>query len=77
MGVPLPGEQCVRCKHLDGIVLLGAGEDMEADAECACKAYPKGIPDAIADGEHDHREPYRGDQGVRFEPIEGTPEATD
>lgn len=32
-----------------------------------CKAFPNGVPDAIATGSRDHRKPYRGDGGFRFE----------
>ena len=35
-----------------------------------CKAFPNGIPDKILTGEHDHKEPFEGDNGVQFEPIE-------
>jgi len=36
-----------------------------------CAAFPDGIPSAILEGDHDHREAYDGDGGIRFE--EGTP----
>ena len=35
----------------------------------ACVAYPDGIPVKIIMSEHDHHEPYPGDNGIRFEPI--------
>lgn len=35
----------------------------------ACKAYPKGIPIKIWDGSNDHTKPYKGDGGIRYEPV--------
>jgi len=35
----------------------------------SCKAFPKGIPDEIFNNEHDHTKPYKGDNGIQFEPI--------
>lgn len=49
-------DQCLSCRHYRVF-----GE---------CDAYPNGIPEAIVTGEHDHRKPYPGDNGIRFEPIE-------
>ena len=34
-----------------------------------CKAYPKGTPQEIFNGTHDHTKPYKGDNGIRFEEI--------
>tara|TARA_Y100001963_G_C6506880_1_gene320355 strand:+ start:358 stop:528 length:171 start_codon:yes stop_codon:yes gene_type:complete len=36
-----------------------------------CKAFPKGIPQEILEGQ-DHTEPFKGDNGIQFEPIEDT-----
>ena len=52
---------CARCAHLDR---------RSSKPGLVCAAYPDGIPEAILWGEHDHREPYPGDNGIRFEPIE-------
>ena len=35
-----------------------------------CAAFPKGIPDAILDGSHDHTEPYEGDNGITYEYLQ-------
>lgn len=34
----------------------------------SCEAYPDGIPEAILEGRVDHRKPFQGDHGIRFEP---------
>jgi hypothetical protein len=35
-----------------------------------CRAFPKGVPDRIIFG-FDHRQPFKGDNGIRFELKEG------
>ncbi len=47
-------DQCLTCRHY----WLGA--------ECA--AFPDGIPAEIFTGLRDHRKPYPGDKGIRWEP---------
>ena len=49
------GSQCYDCKHYEGIF--------------TCPAFPDGIPKVIFLDEFDHREPYPGDHGVRFESV--------
>lgn len=49
--------QCLDCKHFD----------VESSF---CDAFPNGIPDEIFLGDHDHRNPYPGDNGILFEPID-------
>ncbi len=49
-------EQCLRCRHFkDG----------------SCDAFDGAIPYEIASGEHDHRQPFAGDRGIRFEAMPG------
>lgn len=61
--------QCDACRHVD--------RTAKGAARTTCKAFPDGIPPAIfgyiKPGEPvpDHREPYPGDNGVRFEPLPG------
>ena len=46
---------CTYCAHLTSL----SGR--------TCKAYPKGIPSPIWEGEHNHHQPYEGDNGIEFE----------
>ena len=47
--------QCQLCRHYWG--------------QGRCDAFPEAVPHEIIRGEHDHREPYKGDNGIRFEPV--------
>jgi hypothetical protein len=49
--------QCATCKHL--------GKNRKRK----CQAFDY-IPTNILKGEFDHRQPYPGDNGVQFEPID-------
>ena len=48
--------QCEKCKH--------------GRVPGKCDAFPDGVPLEIAAGEHDHRVPFPGDNGIRFEAKE-------
>ena len=56
--------QCLECSHYQGF--------------SRCDAFPEKIPSEIFTGLHDHREPFPGDNGIRweefiFDPSEGEP----
>ena len=56
--------QCARCVHFN--------RKATAKGLYRCKAFPDGtgIPQAILVADHDHRQPYPGDHGIRFEAAE-------
>lgn len=53
---------CAACRHLQQPINFSSP---------SCAAFPNGIPWEIQIGQVRHTQPYPGDNGVRFEPIEG------
>jgi|21_taG_2_1085346.scaffolds.fasta_scaffold00163_48 hypothetical protein len=51
---------CLECKHFDEL----------SDFGFKCKAFKDQIPVEIIDSIHDHKKPFKGDNGIQFEPIE-------
>lgn len=57
---------CWACQHLQDETTELPGGGLTG----VCKAFPGGIPlEIFADG-FDHREPFPGDQGIRFLPFD-------
>lgn len=72
MSEPILSPQCAACAHYRGPRGRVVEEDggMLLYSVVVCDAFPRGIPVAISLQERDHRKPYPGDRGVRFEPRE-------
>lgn len=49
--------QCETCKHYRG------------DSQCSAFGHGRGIPIVIMNMDFDHRSPYPGDGGIRWEPA--------
>ncbi len=62
-----PEPICVTCKHWHQ-------DNTEA---MTCDAFPNGIPMPIILNAADHRKPYPGDHGIRYEPLPGKKPATE
>ena len=56
-GAPSVEADCFMCRHF-----IPSGFPH-------CAAYPDGIPWEIQAGEVDHRQPWAGDHGIRYEPL--------
>lgn len=56
--IPVYSDTCTLCRHL------------QAGDERICSAFPDGIPLAIWIGDSEHHQPYPGDNGIQFEPIQ-------
>ena len=52
----IPKILCLQCKHYSD--------------NLKCKAFPKGIPQEIVNGEVDHISSYDGDKGIQYEEKE-------
>ncbi len=49
-------KQCISCRHYTGVL--------------TCEAFPDGIPSEIVTCDFIHTEPYPGDHGIQFEPVD-------
>ena len=54
------------CKHYIGVSQANGTELSERNI---CKAFPNGIPSEIAFEHNKHTKPFKGDHGIRFEPM--------
>lgn len=62
--IPTIAIQCQQCANFDGFT-------DQAIVIPKCRAFPTGIPAPISENRFDHRKPFPGDQGIRFEAKEG------
>ena len=65
--IPPHVEICDICKHYIGTELIEVEEGVEEDFLNICNAFPKGIPEDILKGDHDHKSPHSGDNGIQWE----------
>lgn len=65
----MEGNQCNNCTHFEQDIEKWIPYDT-LFRKPTCTAFPNGIPTVVFDGEFDHSEPYKGDNGIRFESVE-------
>jgi hypothetical protein len=68
--ITIPQCRIRTCKYFIGVSHLDGTEITE---RVVCAAFPDGIPKDISYGENDHRKPFPGDHGIRYEPVSETP----
>lgn len=68
MGTTIPPHMdiCLSCKRYRGTRYVEDIEGVEGNYVNYCDAFPEEIPEEILLGDHDHRSPYPGDNGMRF-----------
>jgi len=69
MAMPELPEPCWNCVHYRGPKQQAPPADgiTETSVTLVCAAFPDGIPEIVLTGEHTHRLPINGDNGVTFE----------
>ena len=58
--------QCIACRHLRS----EPDPTRTSKVVWRCGAFPNRIPRQMIQNLHDHREPYPGDNGVRWESVD-------